>query len=134
MYKFTKEQWQTALELFRAGNYQVNYIIRCFTVGDEEEYQVGDNDDGLHKEGIMALYDELPFGVWQWICKKVWEWFNCPDSNARDAIRTGIIYRLKPFMTCKEFYEQQDVLWEALFWSADDKNSTYEEFVKDWDY
>lgn len=130
MKPYTKEEWQKAVTELQSGPSQVHYIIRCFNTGDEEELQVGELDEGFHRDVIMALYDELPFDTWQDICKRGYNWYRATAFDQQRAIGDALLYHLKQHMKLPELFKRSDTLWESLFWCADDESRTYESFLE----
>ena len=52
-----EKEYNNMVENFRAAKdiYLITYIVRCFTIGDEEQYQLVDENDVIHKDYLDAL-------------------------------------------------------------------------------
>lgn len=94
-------------------NLNVNYIVRCMVVGDEEEIQI------LEKEfdNIKIINENISEGTRENINTLL---KNCIDKYNNDNVDEAIedleplLEILKPYVTWPELYESNFNIWECL--------------------
>lgn len=112
--KISDTEFHKRVENFRAGNSTVDYIVRCWTVSDEEEFQVGDYKDNtlefeLFDHCIVDLRRTLPANVVDKIVQLL-------KKKGTDA---PILELLLPYISNRDLYESNNNLWEDLFFADD---------------
>lgn len=101
------------LRLESEKNLNVNYIVRCMVVGDEEEIQI------LEKEfdNIKIINENISEGTRENINTLL---KNCIDKYNNDNVDEAIedleplLEILKPYVTWPELYESNFNIWECL--------------------
>lgn len=121
---------KTFLKLEFEKNYNVNYIVRCVEVGDEEEYQIL----GGIFEDVKITNTNIPLEIRENINSKL-EF--CINGHQNDDVDDKLLISemevianlLKPFVTWPELYETNFNAWENLIF--EDYDSLEEDFEEE---
>jgi len=91
---------------------KINYVYRCFSVGDEEQTQVTDNIP----QTVLDLIEE---GVSEEDAKIIYKALNAYDSEDDDYDGDIVTSILQKYITATKLVDEDWSLWEDLLFNND---------------
>jgi len=129
--RLTEEEFQKVLDAPEPTS--IDYVVRCFETGDEEELQVGEDEEredapnGLYTSILKDIRERIPRRTYTLLVVAAQQYYN-GKPPWQEIHSEKIIELLKPFIGLGWLIDRDYCLWED--WACGTlEPSTYEEYV-----
>lgn len=123
MAQLSDTEFHKSVESFENGNSAIDYIVRCFTTGDEEEFQVLELGVGFKHEYREAIVAALPLSdstTVLWCGVYLAHGIDMPHGMSDAECVDTILQKLKPLISNRVLFAENYEYWEALFFATPD--------------